>query len=74
MYHMHLVDGMIDTDTHMIPGEGSVPFPELIKELKEINYRGTATIELVTNYINEPRMYARRAVDNVRAMMKEAEF
>jgi len=74
MYHLHLVDGVTDSDTHMVPGEGSIPFPELIKELREIDYQGTATIELVTNYINEPRMYARRAIDNVRAMMKEAGF
>ena len=39
-----------------------------------INYDRTATIELVTGYINEPRFYARRAIDNVRAMMKEAGF
>lgn len=74
MYHMHLVDGVSDSDSHIIPGEGQIPFPELIKELKEIDYKGTATIELVTNYINEPRMYARRAIDNVRAMMKDAGF
>lgn len=74
MYHMHLVDAVADSDSHMIPGEGQIPFPELIKELKEIDYKGTATIELVTNYINEPRMYARRAVENVRAMMKAAGF
>ena len=51
-----------------------IPLPELIKELKEINYDRTATIELVTGYINEPRFYARRAIDNVRTMMKEAGF
>ncbi len=74
MYHLHLVDGVSDSDSHIIPGEGQIPFPELIKELKEKDYKGTATIELVTNYINEPRMYARRAIDNVRAMMKDAGF
>lgn len=74
MYHMHLIDGVHDSDSHVMPGEGEIPMPELIKELKNINYDRTATIELVTGYINEPRFYARRAVDNVRAMMKEAGF
>ena len=74
MYHMHLIDGVKDSDDHVMPGEGQIPLPELIKELKEINYDRTATIELVTGYINEPRFYARRAIDNVRAMMKEAGF
>lgn len=74
MYHMHLIDGVHDSDSHVMPGEGEIPMPELIKELKNINYNRTATIELVTGYINEPRFYARRAVDNVRNMMKDAGF
>ena len=74
MYHKHLIDGMHDSDSHVMPGEGEIPMPELIKELKNINYNRTATIELVTGYINEPRFYARRAVDNVRNMMKDAGF
>ncbi len=74
MYHLHLIDGRHDSDDHVMPGEGEIPLPELIKELKEINYDKTATIELVTGYINEPRFYARRAIDNVRAMMKDADF
>ena len=74
MYHLHLIDGDYGTDTHLVPGEGTIPLRELLKELKEMDYRGTATLELVTNYINEPRLYSRRAVDNVRSMMKEAGF
>ena len=74
MYHLHLIDGRHDSDDHVMPGEGMIPLRELIKELKEINYDKTATIELVTGYINEPRFYARRAIDNVRAMMKDAGF
>ena len=34
-------------------------------------YDRTATLELVTGYINEPRMYAKRAIDNVRNMMAQ---
>ena len=74
MYHMHIIDGISDSDSHVMPGEGKIPLPELFKELKDIDYQRTATIELVTGYINEPRMYARRAIDNVRAMMKDAGF
>ena len=55
-----------------MPGEGQIPLQELMMELKEIDYQGTATIELVTGYINEPRMYARRAINNVRGMMEKA--
>lgn len=71
MHHMHIIDGEQGTDSHIIPGEGSIPLKEMIYELKRINYQGTATLELVTGYINEPRMYAKRAVDNIRSLMAE---
>ena len=74
MYHFHIIDGEQGTDSHIVPGEGSIPIPELMKELKEAGYNKTATLELVTGYINEPRLYARRAIDNVRAYMQEAGF
>lgn len=74
MYHLHIIDGDQGTDSHIMPGEGSIPMAELFKELKETGYEKTATLELVTGYINEPRLYARRAIDNVRAFMKEAGF
>lgn len=74
MYHMHIIDGDQGTDSHIVPGEGSIPLPELIKELKHAGYNGTATLELVTGYINEPRFYARRAIDQVRRYMADAGF
>lgn len=74
MYHLHIIDGEQGTDSHIVPGEGTIPLLELLKELKESGYQGTATLELVTGYINEPRLYARRALTNVRAYMKEAGF
>ena len=71
MDHMHIIDGDNGTDSHIMPGEGSMPLPEMFYELKRIGYDRTATLELVTGYINEPRMYAKRAIDNVRAMMAQ---
>ena len=74
MYHLHIIDGRQGTDSHIMPGEGSIPLPELFFEIKGTGYKGAATLELVTGYINEPRMYAKRAIDNIRGMMKIAEF
>ena len=71
MDHMHIIDGDNGTDSHIMPGEGSMPLPEMFYELKRIGYDRTATLELVTGYINEPRMYAKRAIDNVRNMMAQ---
>ena len=70
MHHMHIIDSDSTSDTHVLPGEGQIPLRELLLELKEIGYKKTATIELVTAYINEPRFYARKAIDNVKALMQ----
>lgn len=70
--HIHLIDGVLGSDSHMVPGTGDIPLESFIYELQEINYQKTATIELVTNYLNEPRLYAKKAIDNVRTMMETA--
>jgi len=70
MFHMHIVDSDGSSDTHFLPGEGRLPLNELMAELKDISYQRTATIELVTAYINEPRFYAKRAITKLREMMK----
>lgn len=72
MYYMHVIDGENGSDTHLLPGEGSIPLKEMLYELKRIDYDKTATIELVTNYINEPGFYAKRAIDNLRDLMAQA--
>ena len=72
MDHMHIIDGENGSDTHLIPGEGNIPIKEMLYEMKRIGYGKTATLELVTNYINEPRFYAKRAIDNMRELMAEA--
>lgn len=72
MNHMHIIDGENGSDTHLIPGEGNIPIKEMLYEMKRIGYDKTATLELVTNYINEPRFYAKRAIDNMRELMAEA--
>lgn len=74
LYHMHIIDGEMATDSHIMPGDGAIPIQEMLCELKEIGYDGTATIELVLGYINEPRMYARRAINRVREMMAIAGY
>lgn len=69
MYHMHIIDSDGSTDSHVMPGEGNLPLKELMQELLEIDYQGYLTIELVTGYINEPRLYARRAINNLKALI-----
>lgn len=71
LYHLHIIDSDGSSDSHVMPGEGVLPMKELLEEIRDLPYEGTATIELVTGYINEPRLYAKRAIRNVRAMLGE---
>ncbi|MCO5997898.1 fructoselysine 3-epimerase [Actinoallomurus rhizosphaericola] len=71
MRHLHVVDSDGSSDTHLVPGEGVIPLRELLAEFRAAGYDGTATIELVTNYLNEPRLYARRAIDELRALLED---
>lgn len=66
MAHLHLVDSDGSSETHVVPGEGIMPLKELIEELSGYGYHGRATIELVTAYIKEPSLYAKRGVNRVR--------
>lgn len=69
--HLHLVDCDGNSETHVIPGDGELPLPELLEEIQHFGYHDTATIELVTAYIREPYVYAKRAHDRVRQMLLE---
>ncbi|RVU98108.1 fructoselysine 3-epimerase [Coriobacteriales bacterium OH1046] len=71
LHHLHIIDSDGASDSHVMPGEGVLPMRELLEEIRDLPYEGTATIELVTGYINEPRLYAKRAIRNVRAMLGE---
>ena len=71
LYHLHIIDSNGSDASHVMPGEGVLPMKELLEEIRDLPYERTATIELVTGYINEPRLYARRAINNVRAMLGE---
>ena len=70
MAHLHLVDSDRVSDAHLLPGDGTLLLPELLAELKRRDYQGRATIELVTAYLSEPTLAARRALTRVRAMME----
>lgn len=67
--HLHLVDSDGGSDTHLLPGDGQIPLRELLEEIKYAGYDGTVTIELVTAYIKEPYLYAKRAYERVRELL-----
>ena len=68
MVHLHLADGDGVSDTHLLPGEGKIPFMGWLDELHACGYDGRATIELVTHYIDTPSEAARQALESIRRM------
>ena len=66
--YLDLVDSDGRSDSHLLPGDGALLLPELLRDLSDRGYRGRATIELVTAYLAEPALHARRALERVRAM------
>lgn len=64
--HLHLVDSDGSSETHLLPGDGNIPLSELLEEIAFGGYDKTATIELVTAYIKEPYLYAKRAYERVK--------
>lgn len=69
MRHMHIIDSDGTSETHVMPCEGVIPLKELIQEIKELGYKRSATLELVTAYMNEPRLAARKAINNFRSLL-----
>ena len=64
--HMHVVDSDGQTEDHYCPGFGNLPIKNFMQELIDSGYEKTVTIELVTKYINEPSIYAKLAIDNLK--------
>jgi protein FrlC len=67
--HLHIVDSDGQSETHLLPGEGMIPLPELMGYIATTSYSGSATIELVTAYLREPSLHSKRAIDALRAAM-----
>ncbi len=50
-----------------------MPLRELMRDIIERGYEGYCTVELVTMYMNEPRLYARQELERFRALLPEDE-
>ena len=69
MAHLHLVDNDGVSDTHLIPGEGNMNLKMILSEMRGVGYDGTATLELVTNYIDDPSGAAKLALERAKELL-----
>lgn len=70
LQHIHFIDSDGISETHVLPGDGCIPLEEVLKEIKNYGYDGNMTIELVTAYIKEPKLYAKIAYDRIQEMLR----
>ena len=71
MAHLHLTDSDGITEAHLLPGDGSMDLRGLLGELRTGIYDGSATLELVTHYIDTPSEAAFAAIRRIREMTED---
>lgn len=69
--YLHIIDNDGVSDSHLLPGEGSIPLAAVLAEIRQAGYDGQATIELVTGYLKEPSVYAGLAIKRIREALEE---
>lgn len=67
--HIHLVDSDSVSESHLIPGDGVMDLKSILKGIRDLNYSYGSTIELVTNYIDNPRKYSKLALERVKELI-----
>lgn len=67
--HIHFIDAVIDSEDHLIPGDGQMDFPGIVRTLKEVEYDGYLSLELFSRYQTEPEYAAARGIEVYRALL-----
>jgi protein FrlC len=69
LYHVHVDDNQGLRDQHLVPGDGTCHFQELIAVLRAAGYSGALSAELSWDYILDPEPPARQAARRLRAWL-----
>ena len=69
--HLHLTDSDGLSETHLLPGDGTMDLRGLLAELGTGIYDGSATLELVTHYIDKPSEAAAAAIRRIKEMTED---
>lgn len=68
---IHFIDCEPDSEDHLIPGDGAMDWPRIVKYLKRVGYDGYLALELFSRYANEPDFSAERGAEVMRALLAE---
>jgi fructoselysine 3-epimerase len=69
LFHVHVADNQGQRDQHLVPGDGTCNFKEMITHLRSAGYTGTLSAELSWDYILDPEPPARAAARRMRAYL-----
>ena len=69
--HIHFVDCEKTSEDHLIPGDGTMDFPRLVRYLKEVGYDGYLSLELFSRYASEPDYSSQRGYEVIRSLLDE---
>ena len=67
--HLHLTDSNGAEESHLMPGDGIMDLGKVLRDFKTAGYDGNVTIELVTNYMEDPTGAAELAIRRVRELL-----
>jgi len=73
MIHIHLVDGHLDAEDHLIAGDGDMAFRETIEMINSYGYDGYGSLEIFEEYRQDPILFNKKAVRTVRQIIAEIE-
>jgi protein FrlC len=71
MCHIHFIDATQDSEDHLIPGDGAMNFPAIVKMLREVKYDGYLSLELFSRYETEPEFAVARGAEVLRSLISE---
>ena len=69
--HIHIDDNFGETDSHLIPGEGSIDFKKLSRGLEDIYYKGYISVELGTSYIMNPNNACKNSIKILKNLFRK---
>ena len=69
MRHLHLTDSNGMDESHVMPGDGIMNLKNILRNFQDAGYNGNVTIELVTNYIDDPSSAAELAIRRIKELL-----
>ncbi|MBQ3321484.1 MAG: TIM barrel protein [Firmicutes bacterium] len=69
MQHLHLTDSNGVDESHILPRDGIMDLRNILQSFRSAGYDGTVTIELVTNYMDDPTSASALAIRRIKELL-----